>query len=213
MILSTTNSSTGEMKKSQKKKIILASSSLRRVHLLRMLLNYFGLKFVVLPANITEYIPKNAVNFAAIAKKLAVKKAEESAKGKRAVIIAADTIVVAEGRVLGKPGSTAEAKRMLKFLSGKTHRVFTGIAIVDGYSGTRIVTHEVTKVKFRNISKKEIDFYVSGGSPMDKAGAYGIQDDLGSTFAEKITGDYFNVVGLPIVKTYMALKKMKVLDI
>jgi septum formation protein len=199
--------------KSRKRRIILASESPRRKHLLKVLLNNFGLKFVVIPANIAEYIPKNASNFALIAKKLAKQKARQVCLKNKGVIIAADTIVVSNGRVLGKPRSAAEAKRMLRFLSGKEHRVYTGISIIDTRSGAEYSSCEVTKVRFRKITKKEIDFYVSGGSPMDKAGAYGIQDDLGSTFAEKITGDYFNIVGLPLVKTYLGLKKMKVLEI
>jgi septum formation protein len=97
---------------------------------------------------------------------------------------------------------------MLKSLSGKEHKVYTGIAIIDKEHDLIYKTHETTKVKFRKISDKEIMFYVSGGSPMDKAGAYGIQDDFGSTFVEKINGDYFNVVGLPVVKTYLGLNRV-----
>jgi septum formation protein len=96
---------------------------------------------------------------------------------------------------------------MLKFLSGKSHKVYTGLVILDSISGKIYKTFETTSVKFRKLSLKEIKFYVKGGSPMDKAGAYGIQDDLGSTFVEKITGDYFNIVGLPLLKTYTGLSK------
>ena len=97
---------------------------------------------------------------------------------------------------------------MLRYLSGKEHKVYTGIAIYDTFSGKKYVDYEMTKVKFREIERNEIEFYVRGNSPLDKAGAYGIQDDFGSTFVEKINGDYFNVVGLPVVKTYIGLKNM-----
>ena len=91
-------------------------------------------------------------------------------------------------------------------LSGKTHKVYTGLVILNSYSNKLYKTYEVTKVKFRKLLSKEIDFYVNSNAPMDKAGAYGIQDDFGSTFIEKIEGDYFNVVGLPLLKTYIGLK-------
>ena len=96
---------------------------------------------------------------------------------------------------------------MLKMLSGKTHKVFTGVSILNSSENKRITFYDVTKVTFRKLSNKEIDFYVQTGSPMDKAGAYGIQDDLGSTFVSVINGDFFNVVGLPVIKTYLGLKK------
>ncbi len=195
------------MSKIQKKRIILASSSPRRKLLLNALLKNFGLKFAVNPANIVEIIPKKVQNFGVFAANLAEIKALEVAKRKNGIIIGADTIVVINGKILGKPENKADAVRMLKFLSGKVHKVYTGLVILDSKTGNTYKTFEVTSVKFRKLSSKEIKFYVKGGSPMDKAGAYGIQDDLGSTFVEKITGDYFNIVGLPILKTYAGLNK------
>lgn len=192
----------------EKIRIILASASPRRKILLGQLLKNFGLKFVVKPANIAEYIPKNTVNFAKIAVDLAGKKAAEVSGLHPGIVIAADTIVVLKNKVLGKPRSKTEAISMLRALSGNVHNVYTGIVITEPKSNFRYSAFEKTGVKFRNLSEKEIKFYVSGGSPMDKAGAYGIQDDFGSTFVEKINGDYFNVVGLPIVKTYTGLKKI-----
>ncbi len=165
------------------------------------------MKFVVKPANIVEYIPKKVENFGLFAANLAQKKAIEVQTREKGIIIAADTIVVFDGRTMGKPVSEANAKKMLKLLSGNQHKVYTGLVILDTNSGKIFKTFEVTSVKFRQITNKEIEFYVNGGSPMDKAGAYGIQDDLGSTFVEKITGDYFNVVGLPVTKTYQGLNK------
>src|SRR4030095_1728561 len=166
--------------------IILASASPRRKFLLRMLLKNFGLNFEVIPANIAEYIPQKATNFGNLVCDLARLKAAKTASKHKGIIIGADTIVVYKGKILGKPVSKSDAMRMLGLLSGNEHKVYTGLIIID----------------------KEIRSYSYSGSPMDKAGAYGIQDDLGSTFVEKITGDYFNIVGLPVVKTYLGLNKL-----
>ena len=98
-------------------------------------------------------------------------------------------------------------------LSGKWHKVYTGISIINNIEGKKFSACEITSVKFRKLSDKEINFYIGSNSPMDKAGAYGIQDDFGSTFVEKINGDYFNVVGLPIVKTYLGIRKVLSLNL
>ena len=196
------------MKKHNKHLIILASSSPRRKALLRGLLKNFGLKFVVKPSNIVEYIPKKTVNFGKFAINLALEKAANIAISSSGIIIGADTIVVLNGKILGKPASSSDAIRMLKLLSNKVHTVYTGLAIIDTEKETIYRKYEATKVKFRELSEKEIKFYVRTSPPMDKAGAYGIQDDLGSTFVKKINGDYFNIVGLPILKTYLGLKSM-----
>ncbi len=192
----------------KEKRIILASSSPRRKYLLGMILKNFGLKFDIIPANIKECIPKKAENYSVFVKKLALIKAKSVANSYGGVIIGADTIVVLNGRVLGKPATSGEAKLMLKLLSGKEHKVYTGIAIIDPEKKRSFIDYEVSKVRFRVLTKGEIDYYVKSESPMDKAGAYGIQDDFGSTFVSKINGDYFNVVGLPVVKTYLGLKKI-----
>lgn len=189
------------------KKIILASGSPRRKMLLNALLKKFGLKFVVIPANIEEYIPAKINDFGKFTADLAELKALEVAQNNNGLIIAADTIVVYKNKVLGKPGSKSEAKKMLNFLSGKKHNVFTGICIVDTEKNQYIKTYEKTEVSFRKLQNKEIEFYVNSGSPMDKAGSYGIQDDLGSTFVKSIKGDYFNVVGLPVLKLYLNMSK------
>lgn len=194
-------------KRMQKKRIILASGSPRRKLLLRALLNNLGLKFDVIQANIVEYIPQNVKKFGNFAANLAELKALEVAVRKNGVIIAADTIVVYKGKVLGKPIDKKDAEKTLKLLSGNEHSVYTGLVIFDTYENKMYKTYELTKVTFRKILNSEIKFYVSGGSPMDKAGAYGIQDDLGSTFVRKISGDYFNVVGLPLQKLYLGLNK------
>jgi septum formation protein len=192
-------------KKQTQKRIILASGSPRRKLLLKALLKNFGLKFDVIQANIVEYIPEKVQNYGNFAANLAELKALEVACRKSGIIIAADTIVVYKDRVLGKPANEKDAVRMLKMLSGNEHKVYTGLVIFDTDSDKLYKTYEVTRVKFRKISNAEIKFYVKCGSPMDKAGSYGIQDDLGSTFVQKINGDYFNVVGLPLFKLYEGL--------
>jgi len=194
--------------KNNENRIILASSSPRRRLLLKGLLKNFGLKFVVKPANIAEYIPKNCTNFGELALSIAYQKAAFIALRYKGIVIGADTIVVLKGKILGKPAANVDALRMLKMLSGNVHTVYTGLVMINLEKKLAFRTFEKTEVKFRKLDSKEIRFYIRSGSPMDKAGAYGIQDDLGSTFVEKISGDYFNVVGLPIVKTYLGLKKL-----
>lgn len=182
---------------------ILASQSPRRKHLLNLL----GLKFKSFHPRIEENhrgeIPVNYV------KKLAQEKAEEANKRFRnKIIIAADTIVVINGKILEKPKSESDAKRMLRLLSGKTHIVYTAICLINQINGKKIVDYEKTLVTFRKLSNNEIDEYISTGSSFDKAGAYGIQDDLGAVFVKKINGCYYNVVGLPLQKLYVLLNKI-----
>jgi septum formation protein len=187
--------------------VILASLSPRRRYLLRLLLKNFDVYFTVKPSKVLEVIPAHLTNYSKFVRQLALDKALESATRNNGIIIGADTIVVFDGRVIGKPSSKTEARKMLSILSGNTHSVYTGIAIVNTYTKQIFIDYEVTKVKFRHLKRYEINYYVATGSPFDKAGAYGIQDDFGSTFVEKITGDYFNVVGLPVMRTYLGLRK------
>jgi len=186
--------------------IILASASPRRKELLEMLFRNFGLKFSVRPAQIEELLPEKSDMPQKIVSEFARQKALSSGKKYKGIIIGADTIVVLNKRILGKPQSDNDARNMLKMLSGKTHKVYTGVSIINSITKKNHTFFEETKVTFRKISIKEIDFYVGTGAALDKAGAYGIQDDLGSTFVSKIEGDYFNVVGLPVLKTYLGLK-------
>jgi septum formation protein len=188
--------------------IILASASPRRKYLLGVLLSNFGLKFRVEPANIVEFFPESIRNIPLFVSKLALEKANVIAAKREAIVIGADTVVVLGNKILNKPEHHDEAAEMLHLLSGKTHRVITAIAVVDKARRRSYKTFESTFVTFRKLTGREINFYVESGSPLDKAGAYGIQDDFGSTFVKKIDGDYFNVVGLPIVKTYLLLKKV-----
>jgi len=141
---------------------------------------------------------------------LALKKAKcVSTQVKEGVIIGADTIVVLNGEMLGKPTDSEDAVRMLQMLGGRTHTVYTGIGLVDMPSGRDLVDVEATQVTFREIPEDEIREYVSGGSPLDKAGAYGIQDDYGAVFVTRIQGCYYNVVGLPLARLYMRMREFQ----
>lgn len=179
---------------------VLASQSPRR----KYLLNLLGLNFQTFHPLIEEnHKGENPVKYA---KKLAEEKAEvANVRFKDKIIIAADTIVVIDGKILEKPRTLDEAKKMLKRLSGRTHIVYTAICVINQFNGKKIIDVEKTFVTFRKLSKDEIEEYVKSGSCMDKAGAYGIQDDLGAVFVKKINGCYYNVVGLPIQKLYLSL--------
>ncbi len=142
------------------------------------------------------------------AKRIALSKAVEIAKQFRSgIVIGADTIVVLGKTILGKPRTTAEAKRMLRTLSGRMHVVYTAFALVDAATGNQTVKIEKTRVWFRVLSAREIASYVASGSPMDKAGGYGIQDDYGAVFVRRIEGCFYNVVGFPLTKFYMTLQE------
>lgn len=180
------------------KPIILASASLRRKQLLEML----DLDFTVVVSQIEEVFDTKISIVDAICS-LALQKAQDVAKQhKDAIIIGADTMVVYDNHVLGKPKDAQEAKAMLTMLSGKKHQVISGVAILTAQE--TIVFHEVSDVYFYPLSEDMIDAYIATKEPMDKAGAYGIQAK-GSIFVKEIKGDYFNIVGLPIAKVYRHL--------
>jgi septum formation protein len=193
---------------SKNTKIILASSSPRRIELLKGL----GLKFEILPANIDETI-STSPSPVAIARQLAVQKAfavQQKINRKEftnTLIIAGDTIVILGKKILGKPTTKAEAIKMLTRLSGKTHLVITGLCILKGKK--KVVGHEITKVTFQKLSKRTIRKYVNTGEPMDKAGAYGIQGKA-ALLVKKIEGDYFNVMGLPLALLSEMLKNFRI---
>ncbi|MCX6153606.1 MAG: Maf family protein [Candidatus Kapabacteria bacterium] len=186
-----------------KRKLVLASQSPRRQHLLELL----GLKFDIIPANIDEDIDYQ-LKPNEIAEKLAVDKAQSVARNytKRAFILGGDTIVVYKDQILNKPKSAADACSMLKLLSGKTHIVYTGFAFVICPEMELVSSCVATEVSFRDLDENEIDGYVESGSPLDKAGAYGIQDDFGAVFVRHIKGCYYNIVGLPLEAVYSTLK-------
>ena len=181
-------------------KIILASQSPRRKELLGLM----HIPFTVRVADIDETMddrkpPSEEVARVSRLKALAVERSGDD------VVIAADTIVVCDGQVLGKPVDAEDARRMLKLLSGRDHQVMTGMCVLRGDAQT--VCTEVTDIHFRTLSDREIDGYVATGEPMDKAGSYGIQGGA-ALFAEKLVGDYYNVMGLPVCRLGQILKEM-----
>jgi len=182
--------------------LILASRSPRR----RKLLAQLGLDFEVHPSDLDE----NATNHRLpeqLVEQLALEKARAvAARFPEALTLGADTIVVLDGDVLNKPADEAEARAMLRRLSGRTHTVYTGVALVHPASQREVVDYEATQVTFAPLTDAEIDAYVATGSPLDKAGAYGIQDDYGAVFIRRIEGDYYNVVGLPLHRLYRMLR-------
>ncbi len=173
---------------------ILASKSPRRKQLLRSI----GLDAQIIPANIDESKLKNLPPEKMVTQ-LAMLKATDVARSFKGetYVIGADTCVHIDGEILGKPRDIADAKRMLNKLGGRVHEVYTGYCVVNCKSGSAVAKCEKTLVTFRSLSEKEIDAYIKTREPMDKAGAYGIQEK-GAMFIEKIEGDYFNVVGLPL---------------
>lgn len=185
-------------------KIYLASKSPRR----KKLLEQINLHPKILHFHFEEdFDSKKRV--ATIAKSLALQKMEVAKKeNKKGLLITADTIVVIDGKILGKPASPKQAVAMLKNLSRRKHFVYTGFCVFNSLNGKMINDYEKTEVTFRKLKESEIKEYVAGGSPMDKAGAYGIQDDYGAIFIEKINGCYYNVVGLPLTKVYQAMLKV-----
>jgi len=183
------------------KPIILASASPRRKELLQKI----GLDFQVRPSDIEEN-GESHLSPPDLVKELALRKARAIAKDSDdAIVIGADTMVVVDNEILGKPGSPTEACQMLERLSGRTHQVYTGFAIVDAASGRSVAHVEKTEVTFRQLERDEIETYVSGGGALDKAGAYGIQD-FSAIFAESIHGCFYNVVGFPISRFYVVFR-------
>ncbi len=176
-------------------KIILASASPRRKELMELA----GYDFEVICADIVEVVPEEAMP-QEVVMSLALQKAQAvAAEHKEAVVIGSDTVVALDEKILGKPHSEQEACEMLRSLSGRTHKVFTGVAIVCG--GKVKNFFDETDVEFYSLGDDEIKKYVATGEPTDKAGAYGIQGK-GSVLVKRINGDFFSVMGLPIAKLY-----------
>ena len=180
--------------------LILASQSPRRQELLRL----FGLPFVVRVADIDETMDAEKPAFDEVAR-VSRAKAHAVPRGENDVVIAADTIVVCEGKVLGKPKNAQQAEEMLSLLSGRDHQVMTGVTVLRG-SAERVFT-EVTDLHFRPLNRKEILGYIASGEPMDKAGAYGIQGGA-ALFCDRMNGDYYNVMGLPVCRLGQVLKEL-----
>jgi len=187
------------------RKIVLASKSPRRKSLLKQI----GINFAVDVSEVDEkkFSHSNPVN---LAKALSFAKAKIiSKKHKNALIIGADTVVVLNREIIGKPKSLKDAREILEKLSRKTHVVITGLTVLDTKTKKHITSAVKTKVKFKNLTKEEVNWYVKTGEPMDKAGGYGIQDK-GAVLVESVSGDYSNIVGLPIHKLLENLKKFEV---
>lgn len=184
------------------KKIILASSSPRR----RELLQTAGLEFEIDVKEVDESIPEGTLPAEAAKITAAKKAAAVAGTHKNDIVIGADTIVVAGGKILGKPKDEADAEAMLKMLSGIEHEVITGVCILCGETSQSFA--QISKVKFYDLTDDEIKSYVATREPMDKAGAYGIQG-RGCTLVERIEGDYFNIVGLPVAEVYRRINKLK----
>ncbi len=181
--------------------IILASGSPRRQELMKMA----GLKFIILPSDIPENVPESVPLEKRSGFLAELKASAMSVFHPRDIIIGADTTVLCQGRLMGKPKDEAEAKEMLQFLSGKVHSVFTGVSLIYSDEEDADTFISETKVEFYELSEAEIDAYVASGEPMDKAGAYGIQGK-GCRLVKRIEGDYFTVVGLPIAEVVRRLE-------
>ncbi len=192
-----------------KRPIILASQSPRRRHLLTQI----GLEFAVQPSSFNEDSISLDTQPDEYVQRLALGKASDIASrlSEKHLVIGADTTVVLQNTIINKPIDKDNAIAMLKKLSGNTHTVFTGIALVSAPEGIRISSVQKTDVTFRNLQEDEITSYVESGSPMDKAGAYGIQDDFGAVFVENINGCYYNIVGLPLEMLYRKLRALSTL--
>ena len=192
------------------KKIVLASASPRR----RELLSQVGVTFEVKPASGEELI--TSAEPAKVVEELSRQKAmftayaleeEENRELRDVVVIGADTVVSYEGKILGKPADETDAIEMLAMLQGNTHQVYTGVTLLirEEERWEAHTFHECTDVSFYPATEEEIKEYVKTGEPMDKAGSYGIQG-IGALLIDKIDGDYYTIVGLPISKVYRALK-------
>jgi len=184
-------------------KIVLASTSPRRAELLKQI----GVEFELATGNVQERphpdeAPPDYITRLARAKVVAVARQREAG-----LIIGADTIVVLDGQLLGKPEDAVDAERMLKSLSGRWHAVMTGVALYDVASRQEVADFDKTLVKFARLTNLEIDWYIKTGEPMDKAGAYGIQG-LGGLFVDEIAGNYYNVVGLPLPLVYRLARRL-----
>jgi septum formation protein len=185
-------------------RLILASRSPRRRELLRQA----GFDFDVRPSSVEETASPGETP-EEFARRAAREKALEVAASAppESLVLGADTVVVAEGEILGKPANAPDAARMLRLLSGVTHRVITGVCIVRAPDRVEALAHETTFVTFRSLDNDELQDYLAGGEPFDKAGAYGIQG-LASKFVTRVEGCYFNVVGLPVALVYELLKPL-----
>lgn len=181
------------------KKIILCSNSPRRRELIAGLDISFEIKVI---KGIDESFPSD-LSAADVAQYVACKKADAYVAEGNEIVLTADTVVIVDDRILGKPRDKQEAKQMLETLSGKTHLVVTGVCLKSSTKQTQFSV--TTKVTFRRLKSCEIDYYVEKYSPLDKAGAYGIQEWIGYVGVTSINGSYYNVMGLPVQRIYQEM--------
>jgi len=181
--------------------IVLASASPRR----RKLLEQLGFELQIVPSSVDETFDHTLAP-SEMAKQLAYRKAADIAQSHLSrIVLGADTIVVVDGSMIAKPDDAEDACKMLARLSGRSHQVWTGVSLIQLDRNLEISFSECTEVQFAPLTSHEIEAYVATGSPLDKAGAYGIQDDWGAVFVSGIKGDYYNVVGLPLHAMYRNL--------
>ena len=184
--------------------LVLASQSPRR----QALLHHIGFDFDVVVPNVDEDAVPTTIPPESYVMQLAEAKARRGAElvARPSIVIGSDTTVVLDGVVLNKPVDRDDAIRMLTMLSGRTHTVYTGVSLVDSATGRCATTSRSTHVTFRHLDADEIAAYVDSGSPLDKAGAYGIQDDFGAVFVSHVEGCYYTIVGLPLELLYTTLR-------
>jgi septum formation protein len=188
------------------REIILASTSPRRRYLLRLI----RIKHKVTSPRVREedHLDEDPVRHVLHLSRLKA----SSVRGdfRQGYILGADTIVVLDGDILGKPADRAEARTMLTRLGGRVHEVYTGLTLIDAASGKEVQGYERTRVKIRKLAASDMDAYIETGEPMDKAGSYGIQG-YGAAIVEKVDGCYFNVVGLPIVRLLSLIRDLDII--
>jgi len=188
--------------------IYLASKSPRRKKLLKQL----GIKFKSISIDLNEEIFDGEHPIQTV-KRIALHKFEHALlRVNKGILITADTIVVLNKKIIGKPKNKKDAFRILRMLSNKKHVVYTGYVVANLSNLKIIINYEKTFVSFNKLTDKEIKDYIDSGSPMDKAGAYGIQDDFGAVFIKEIKGCYYNVMGLPLAKLYKSLMEIMWID-
>lgn len=183
--------------------LVLASQSPRRQSLLR----HIGFDFTIVNPDIDEDSVPHSDNYDKYVEHIALLKARRGLEmvGNKCIVLGSDTTVVLNGQILNKPADRQDARRILSILSGNTHTVYTGIALTSA-GGREVSASRSTRVTFRTLSEEEIDAYVESGSPLDKAGAYGIQDDFGAVFVSHVEGCYYTIVGLPVELLYTTLR-------
>lgn len=186
-------------------RLILASASPRRSQLMREI----GLEFEVIPSQISEDGISAARPERLVMRLAHAKAADVAGRVKSGIVIGADTIVVVDGEILGKPVDQDDARKMLHVLAGREHQVYSGLTVIDAGCGRCLTDYEMTRVTFRPLADSSIDRYVATGEPMDKAGAYAIQG-IGSLLVSRIEGDYNCVVGLPLCKLALMLAEFGV---